>query len=273
MNSCCCAFAFENHVAHGAVVTPERGRRGIARQPRLQRSMCADWWSEALAAMPLLSTHLNFEGRINLQFQNDHARSGQTLQKGRSVEFLVAQVDRELQVRGMARAEPHLAGDFVQLLSGGLLALMLEPANPGGAESMPAHQALVPIEGARLSDALEIYFERSEQLPDVDPSCRNRRPAWRFPAAAVAVAGTGRCRCGMGAPANAGVHADSAGTHRGRCPHPVAPALPLRGYTRVCAAPGDCEMPLRPGQHRAPAVVAGPRRGRGRSLRSKVALP
>jgi molecular chaperone Hsp33 len=141
-------FLFENQVAHGAVVELSAGvaemldRRAYA--PALRGLLV-----EAMAAMPLLATHLRFEGRINLQFQSEGA-----------LKLLVAQVDHHLEVRAMAKAPAGLAGSFSELLDGGVLALMLEPTGSG-----PASQAQVPIAGGSLAQALEGYFAQSEQLP------------------------------------------------------------------------------------------------------------
>ena len=104
---------------------------------------------QTIAAMPLLASHSKFEGRINLQFQG----------KG-DLKLLVAQVDRSLTVRGMAKAAPDVAGDFQTLMHGGLLAMMLEPDR--GSEH---YHALVDVEGETLAAALENYFRQSEQLP------------------------------------------------------------------------------------------------------------
>ena len=142
-------FVFENQVAHGAFVELSAGVNEMLGQ----RSYSADLRrliGEAMAAMPLLATHLGFEGRINLQFQGDNA-----------VKLLVAQVDHRLEVRAMAKAPADLSGSFAELLQGGVLALMLEPIG----EQRQASQALVPIAGDSLAQALEGYFEQSEQLP------------------------------------------------------------------------------------------------------------
>jgi molecular chaperone Hsp33 len=142
-------FLFENKVAHGAFVELSEG----VSQMLGHRAYGADLRGligEAMAAMPLLATHLGFEGRINLQFQG-----------GEDLKLLVAQVDHRLEVRAMATAPAGLQGSFNALLQGGVLALMLEP---GGGQHQ-ASQALVPIEGATLAQALEGYFEQSEQLP------------------------------------------------------------------------------------------------------------
>ncbi len=145
-------FMFENQVAHGAMVELSAGvaemldRRAYG--PELRGLLV-----QALAAMPLLATHLRFEGRINLQFQGEGA-----------LKLLVAQVDHHLEVRAMAKAPAGLAGSFSELLAGGVLALMLEPNARGGGKR-PASQAQVPIAGASLAQALEGYFAQSEQLP------------------------------------------------------------------------------------------------------------
>lgn len=150
-------FAFENHVAHGAIV---RLKTGVA-ELLDHRNYPADvraLLGEVMAAMPLLATHLNFEGRINLQFQG--LPETRTIAKPKT-QMLVAQVDQRLRVRAMANCDADASGNFRELLEGGVLALMVEPA---GGNRTPT-QALVLIEGKRLQDSLEAYFERSEQLP------------------------------------------------------------------------------------------------------------
>ena len=142
-------FLFENKVAHGAFVEISEGVAEMLGH-RAYGADVRKLIGEAMAAMPLLATHLGFEGRINLQFQGEDA-----------MKLLVAQVDHHLEVRAMAKAPAELQGTFTGLLHGGVLALLLEPHG----ESREASQALVPIEGASLAHALEAYFEQSEQLP------------------------------------------------------------------------------------------------------------
>lgn len=142
-------FAFDNHVAHGAIV---RLRLGVAElldhrpyPPAVRRLV-----GEAMVAMPLFATHMNIEGRINLQFQGPG-----------STQMLVAQIDHALRVRAMAKCSPEASGDFYELLQGGILALMIDPLD----SNRPSSQASVPILGEHLQDALETYFYQSEQLP------------------------------------------------------------------------------------------------------------
>jgi molecular chaperone Hsp33 len=142
-------FVFENKVAHGAFVELSEGV-GEMLGRRAYSGDVRSLLGEAMAAMPLLATHLGYEGRINLQFQGEDA-----------VKMLVAQVDHHLEVRAMAKAPEELQGSFTGLLQGGVLALMLEP----NAEHRESTQASVPIEGTSLAQALEAYFTQSEQLP------------------------------------------------------------------------------------------------------------
>lgn len=146
-------FKFENNVAHGAIVELSEGVGAMLEHrhyaPQVRALVC-----EAMAAMPLLATHLSFEGRINLQFQGDGA-----------LKMLVAQVDHHLELRAMAKVSGEAEAGFADLLHGGVLALMLEPRNAQGGEQRNASQATVPIEGGSLAEALEGYFTQSEQLP------------------------------------------------------------------------------------------------------------
>lgn len=145
----------------GAVVEYESGVDGMLGS-RPYPSDVRKLLAQAVAAMPLLAAHTRLEGRISLQFQ--HADG--------AVQLLVAQVERGadggaglepgLRVRGMAKAEADAQGDFADLLRGGRLGLLLEPERGG-----QNYQALVPIEGRRLADALEFYFDQSEQLPSL----------------------------------------------------------------------------------------------------------
>lgn len=142
-------FAFDNQVAHGAIVHIEEGVADFL-SSRAYSPDVAHLIGEVLAAMPLMATHLSFEGRINLQFQGEGA-----------VTMLVGQIDQHLNIRAMAKASENAEGDFTDLLKGGLLALMLEPNN----EAQPSSQATVEILGQSLGEALQVYFSQSEQLP------------------------------------------------------------------------------------------------------------
>lgn len=150
-------FGFEHHVAHGAIVRLDAGVADMLGH-RAYAPAVRELLGEVLAAMPLLATHLSFEGRINLQFQGLPAT--RTI-AAPQVQLMVGQIDHRLRTRAMAKAPDDVTGSFRELLEGGVLALMLEPADP---HRIPS-QALVLIQGDRLQDALEGYFAQSEQLP------------------------------------------------------------------------------------------------------------
>jgi len=161
-------FVFANNIAHGAFVSLHNGVDQLLGH-RDYSDPVRTLIGEAMAAMPLLATHLKFEGRINLQFQAMERMAGEKRAAERAgltelpprMQLLVAQVDHHLHVRGMAKAPADLHGSFTELLNGGLLALLLEPS----ADNRPASQAVVLIQGESLAEALEGYFVRSEQLP------------------------------------------------------------------------------------------------------------
>lgn len=187
-------FQFDNDIAHGAFIEIDTGVADMLDR----RAYGADVRAlvgQAMAAMPLLATHARFEGRINLQFQGGASRGASTARSdaprpatdGRAglsepaesldrdvldqagqrggIQLLVAQATQSangpIQIRAMAKAAEGLQGAYEQLLGGGVLALMLEPAS----DEQPARQAMVPIDGDSLSESLEGYFAQSEQLP------------------------------------------------------------------------------------------------------------
>lgn len=105
---------------------------------------------ESCAAVALLAAQTTFEGRLSLQFQRGTG----------PVKLLVAQADAQLNVRGMAKAQPDAAGPLDALMAGGILGLLIE-----GAQGGQSYQAMVEVKGPGLAAALEGYFAQSEQLP------------------------------------------------------------------------------------------------------------
>ncbi|HEY0916875.1 MAG TPA: Hsp33 family molecular chaperone HslO [Solimonas sp.] len=137
---------------------PERGVRGAYLDLREGIRDMTGWreyapdvhrlLGQALAATPLLASHLKFEGRINLQFKG----SGE-------LQLLVTQIDHQLELRGMAKATAGASGAFRELMGEGMLAMVMEPAR-----GTQYYQAIVEIAGNSLAEALEGYFTQSEQL-------------------------------------------------------------------------------------------------------------
>lgn len=143
-------FLFPDLGARGAIVEFDEGIDAILGSrpyPDDVRRLVG----QAVAAMPLLAANTKFRGRMSLQFQ------------GRGpLTMLVAQIEADLQVRGMAKCAEHAAGDFESLMGGGLLGLLLEPER--GDRN---YQAMVAIEGGSLAAALEHYYASSEQIPSL----------------------------------------------------------------------------------------------------------
>lgn len=105
---------------------------------------------EAVAAAALLAETIKFDGSLTLQVRG----TGQ-------VELLVVQVTSENTLRGMAKCADVVTGETMQeLLGDGQMAITIEM----GAGKQD-YQGIVPLEGKRLQDAIQGYFENSEQLP------------------------------------------------------------------------------------------------------------
>lgn len=103
---------------------------------------------EAIAAATLLSATIKFDGNLILQAQGDGP-----------LKSLVAQSSNDRNIRGWARCEENAtANDFKSLLGSGRMVLTIEP-NKG-----EPYQGIVPLVGEKISDAVENYFNQSEQL-------------------------------------------------------------------------------------------------------------
>jgi molecular chaperone Hsp33 len=103
---------------------------------------------EFLAAAVLLASNIKFDGELILQ-----ARSAA------QIPLLMVQCSSQREVRAIVRgAEQATASEFTQLLGGGTLAITIEPSNG------QRYQGVVALQGSSLAEALQNYFEHSEQL-------------------------------------------------------------------------------------------------------------
>ncbi len=107
---------------------------------------------QAVAGAVLMVASLKFEGRLVLQFA------------GRGpVSLLVVQVRSDRRFRCMAKWDEELlpgnGGTLTDLMGQGQLVLTIEP------DQGTRYQSLVPIAGEGLENAIEGYFQQSEQLP------------------------------------------------------------------------------------------------------------
>ncbi|UOA06833.1 Hsp33 family molecular chaperone HslO [Methylobacter sp. S3L5C] len=103
---------------------------------------------QALAAVVMLSATVKFKGSMILQAQGDG-----------DFKTLVAQSTDDQKIRGLIRSNDHIPDGSLETMFGqGRLVLTIEPDN-----AQP-YQGVVPLEGSNLADALQVYFEQSEQL-------------------------------------------------------------------------------------------------------------
>lgn len=104
---------------------------------------------EAVAAAALMQGNLQSDTRLRLQLQGDA-----------QLRLLYAECTGVGELRGLLRlAEGDAVPTLAELDPTTVLAITLEPA------SGQRYQAMVPLEGVRLDQALGLYFRQSEQLP------------------------------------------------------------------------------------------------------------
>jgi molecular chaperone Hsp33 len=104
---------------------------------------------ELLVATTLLTATLKFEGAITIQLQGDGP-----------VSLIVINGDNNQQVRGVARWEGNISTDATvrELMGNGYLVITIEP------DQGERYQGIIGLESDDLSEIIESYFERSEQL-------------------------------------------------------------------------------------------------------------
>jgi len=134
---------------------------------------------EAIALTALLGASLKFEGRFILQTQSDGP-----------VSMMVVDYDTPDSIRAWASFDAEKvreAGEAsaADLLGAGHLAMTIDQG-----EDTSRYQGVVPLEGATLADAADLYFRQSEQIPtlvrlavaeSVTPAAAGEAPdrAWR----------------------------------------------------------------------------------------------
>ncbi len=106
---------------------------------------------EAFVAATLLASTIKFSGKLTLQVRGDGP-----------VHLLVVQVTNEGTVRGLARWESVPDSDQLAAVFGQDARMIISIE---ASEYAEPYQGIVPLEGERLSDALQAYFRTSEQLP------------------------------------------------------------------------------------------------------------
>lgn len=138
--------------------TGVRGHRvqlGASWQAVLQHSQAGphgrNLLGQALAAMSLLAATLKFDGHMILQIRGQGP-----------LNLLVAQATAERTLRGLVRGDDP--ADHSESLNQQFGADHLVITIDKGRQAQP-YQGIVPLQGSNLQQALQAYFDRSEQLP------------------------------------------------------------------------------------------------------------
>jgi molecular chaperone Hsp33 len=144
-------FLFERFPIRGHLVHLDAAWRALI-EHRAYADAIRETLGEAVVASLLLAATIKFEGVLSLQLQGDGP-----------MHLLLVQCTSGLGVRGLARYRDLVAGDshkISDLMGAGNLTVTLETDD--GAQR---YQGIVPIQGERLADSLQAYFQNSEQLP------------------------------------------------------------------------------------------------------------
>ncbi|MGA2188478.1 MAG: Hsp33 family molecular chaperone HslO [Steroidobacteraceae bacterium] len=146
-------FLFEHYPIRGHLVHLDASWRALI-EHREYPDAIRTTLGEAVVASLLLAATIKFDGVLSLQ-----------LQGAGPVHLLLAQCTSGMGVRGLARYREDYpsegtAGGIAELIGAGNLTVTLESD-----DGSQRYQGIVPINGARLADSLQIYFENSEQLP------------------------------------------------------------------------------------------------------------
>jgi molecular chaperone Hsp33 len=150
---CLHRFLFEQYPIRGHLVHLDAAWRALI-EHREYPAAVRDALGETVAASLLLAATIKFDGVLSLQLQGDGA-----------VHLMLAQCTSGLGVRGLARirdadAVPDAAHGLGGLIGAGNLTVTLETD-----DAAQRYQGIVPISGQSLAEALQVYFNNSEQLP------------------------------------------------------------------------------------------------------------
>lgn len=140
-------FVFESLDIRGEIVQMDASWKAVLERYTYPAAV-AEQLGQAMAAVILLSATIKYDGSLILQSQGNGP-----------LRTLVAQATRQRTVRGLARWEGELPeGNLAKLYGTGQM--MLTVVNRGGER----YQGIVGLEGENLAEALEGYFNNSEQL-------------------------------------------------------------------------------------------------------------
>lgn len=140
-------FVFESLAIRGEIVQLDASWKAVLERYAYPDAV-GEQLGQAMAAVILLSATIKYDGSLILQAQGEGP-----------LRTLVAQATRERTVRGLARWVGELPeGGLARLYGTGQM--MLTVVNRDGTR----YQGIVGLEGSNLAEALERYFNSSEQL-------------------------------------------------------------------------------------------------------------
>lgn len=142
-------FVFEDAPVRGQLVRLDATWREVLAR-HTYPAWLRDTLGELMAAAALLAATLKFSGALVMQLQ------------GRGpVKLLVAECSSELELRATAHCDEYAApGGLRQMMGDGKFAITIDPRQAG----RRSYQGIVALDGDSLSEVLEHYLHRSEQI-------------------------------------------------------------------------------------------------------------
>lgn len=141
-------FLIENANVRGELVHLDQSLITILHQHHYPPAV-AEFLGQILLAAVLMGSSLKSRGRLTLQMSSDGP-----------VNLLVGSCDESLGIRGLAQWDPEVdSQELVAALGEGELVITVQLK-----DQAEPYQSIVPLEGRSVAEALEYYFNQSEQL-------------------------------------------------------------------------------------------------------------
>lgn len=142
-------FLFEDHAIRGQHISLDASWQKIVGQSQVT-GIAQTLLGQALTAAALLVETLKINGSISLQIRGTGA-----------IHLLVAEATSEHSIRGIIRQSRDLDSQqtLAQIFESDKLVITIKDGNA------KPHQGIVPLSGNNLAEALQGYFNQSEQLP------------------------------------------------------------------------------------------------------------
>lgn len=143
-------FIIDNHPIRGQLVSLDTSWQQCKLNQKADE-FAQDLLGQALCAVTLLVSTLKIQGHITLQIRGQGA-----------LHLLVAQATTEKTVRGLVRQNSEVKDQSATLAEIFQADKMVITIDSGKGKP---HQGIIPLTGHSIAQALDAYFEHSEQLP------------------------------------------------------------------------------------------------------------